>query len=89
MTEREILMRKIATNDFALVDLHLFLDTHPNNRQIAEKIREYEIKSSILRKEYESKYGPITPRDENGNRWAWISAPWPWDIKEEKCDVDL
>lgn len=37
MTEREILMRKIATNDFALVDLHLFLDTHPNNRQIAEK----------------------------------------------------
>ena len=89
MTQREILMRKIATNDFALVDLHLFLDTHPNNRHIAEKIREYEIKSSILRKEFESKYGPLTPRDGNGNRWAWISAPWPWEIKEDMCDVDL
>ncbi len=89
MTEREILMKKIATSDFALVDLHLFLDTHPNSRAIAEKIRDYEMKSRALRKEYEEKYGPITPRDENGNRWAWIAGPWPWEIKEEKCDVDL
>ena len=67
----------------------VFLDTHPNSRAIAEKIRDYEMKSRALRKEYEEKYGPITPRDENGNRWAWIAGPWPWEIKEEKCDVDL
>ena len=42
MTERDILMNKIATIDFALVDMHLFLDTHPNNTAIAKKISEYE-----------------------------------------------
>lgn len=85
MNEREILMRKIATNDFALVDLHLFLDTHPNNLNIARKIEEYQMKSRELRKEYEERFGPLSPSGNEGNRWAWISNPWPWDssIKEE------
>ncbi|HHZ07005.1 MAG TPA: spore coat protein CotJB [Clostridiales bacterium] len=86
MTEREILMRKIAANDFAMLDLHLYLDTHPNNNQIAEKLNEYRTKSAILKKEYEENYGPIMQSNENGNRWAWISNPWPWDSSiEEVC----
>ena len=31
MTEREILIRKLATAEFAATDLELFLNTHPNN----------------------------------------------------------
>lgn len=86
MTEREILMQKIATLDFALVDMHLFLDTHPNNLAIAKKITEYEAKSSALKDEYEHRFGPLTTSGENGNRWAWISNPWPWDSSfEEDC----
>lgn len=86
MNEREILMRKIATNDFALTDLHLFLDTHPDNLTIARKIEEYEMKSRELRREYERRFGPLVPSGEDGNRWAWISNPWPWDSPlEEEC----
>lgn len=86
MTERDILMNKIATIDFALVDMHLFLDTHPNNTAIAKKISEYEEKSLDLKFEYENNYGPLTSSAENGNRWAWISNPWPWDsTTEEEC----
>ena len=79
MTEREMLMRKIAANDFAVVDLHLYLDTHPNNKQIAQKLDEYAAKSNMLKKEYEERFGPITPGEQGGNRWAWIANPWPWD----------
>ena len=86
MTEREMLMRKIAANDFAVVDLHLYLDTHPNNKQIAQKLDEYAAKSNMLKKEYEERFGPITPGEQGGNRWAWIANPWPWDkAGEEKC----
>ena len=86
MNEREILMRKIATTDFAITDLHLFLDTHPNNLNIARKIEEYEMKSRELREEYEKHFGPLSPSGDTGNRWAWISNPWPWDSSiEEGC----
>ncbi len=86
MTEREMLMRKIAANDFAVVDLHLYLYTHPNNKQIAQKLDEYAAKSNMLKKEYEERFGPITPGEQGGNRWAWIANPWPWDkAGEENC----
>ena len=86
MTEREMLMRKIAANDFAVVDLHLYLDTHPNNKQIAQKLDEFAAKSNMLKKEYEERFGPITPGEQGGNRWAWIANPWPWDkAGEENC----
>ena len=86
MTERELLMRKIATNDFAVVELHLYRDTHPNDKQMAERLEEFAAKSAALRREYEQKYGPLTPGDQGGNRWAWIANPWPWDrAEEENC----
>ena len=82
---REKLMRKIAMYDFALLELHIFLDTHPNDVNAANKLEEYSRKSQSLRKDYEEKYGPISTQSENGNRWDWISNPWPWDnVKEER-----
>ena len=86
MNERELLMRKIATVDFALTDLHLFLNTHPDNINIAHKLEEYQAKSRELKKEYAYRFGPLAPSAEDGNRWAWIANPWPWDSPlEEEC----
>ena len=83
MSERERLSRRIAAIDFALVELHLFLDSHPNNKEVANKLEEYQTKSSELRAQYEEKFGPLSPIGKNGNRWSWISNPWPWDNTEE------
>lgn len=82
MTERDCLMKKIATYDFAIVELHLFLDTHPNDADAARKLDEYKMKSDALRAEYEEKFGPIKSTAADANRWAWISNPWPWDNEE-------
>lgn len=83
MTERERLMKRISSYDFAVIELQIYLDTHPNDAPLAAKLKEYLAKSDALRKEYEEKFGPIQAKRENSNRWAWISNPWPWDSNEE------
>lgn len=83
MTEREIWLKKLATYGFAMTDLHLFLDTHPNDAATAKKLQEYRAEAEKIRKEYEERFGPLTTSDENGNRWAWIQGPWPWEVKED------
>ena len=82
MSERERLLRKVAALDFALVDIQMFLDTHPNDMEAQQKLDEYEQKSKMLRQEYEQKYGPIKSINSEPNRWSWISNPWPWDNQE-------
>ena len=83
MTERQELMQKIATYDFAIVELNLYLDTHPSDKDAKRKLADLEEKSGILRDEYEEKYGPIVFRDSPEKRMRWIKNPWPWDLCEE------
>ena len=83
MTEKQSLMKKIATYDFAIVELNLYLDTHPNDIEAHKKLEEYEKKSNELRENFESEYGPIIFRDTPDNRMKWIKNPWPWDLCEE------
>ncbi len=86
MKEREMLLRQITSVDFAITDLHLYLDTHPDDVEIAKKLEEYSIKSQKLTTEYEEKYGALTTDENGGNRWGWIADPWPWDTSyKEEC----
>lgn len=82
MSKRELLLKRIAAIDFAIVELNLYMDTHPDNSEINEKLNSYREKSSKLRKEYETLYGPLTLDNEEKNQWGWISDPWPWNSFE-------
>ena len=84
MTEREILIKKISTYAFAVHDLQLFLDTHPNDRKTLAKMKEYKDMLKPLVAEYEEKFGPLTKSMTNPNNWRWIKGPWPWE-NEEDC----
>ena len=79
MNEKDALRRRIYAVEFAAWELHLFLDTHPNNNEAAEKLEEYRMRAKKLRREFEEKYGPIGETTQNTSRWAWISDPWPWE----------
>lgn len=78
MTERERMLRRLSAVEFAAHELHIYLDTHPNDTSAGAALNEYEKQAAQLRKEYEEKFGPLTPGDD-GNRWAWIADPWPWN----------
>ena len=81
MTEREILLKKIGTLKFALVDLDLFLDTHPGDTEILRKRAEYEEQLAPLVKEFERRFGPLTKPENDTNTWTWVKNPWPWDTE--------
>ena len=83
MNNREELLKCIASCDFAIVELNLYLDTHPNDSTVASKLDEYIAKSKSLRREFETKYGPLNIMSKESNRWAWIANPWPWDTVKE------
>ena len=64
---------------FACWELHQFLDTHPNNKEAAHRLEEYQAKADHLKKEYEEKFGPMGEQGQETSRWAWVSDPWPWE----------
>ena len=82
MSEQEMMLKELSTIDFAIVDLNLYMDTHPDDQEINEKLNTFKEKSNALRKEYESKYGQIKPNYQEKNQWSWISDPWPWNNNE-------
>lgn len=83
MTEQEKLFRQINSYRFMAWELHIFLDTHPNNCEAAQKLEQTRIKTDELVRKYEDAYGPMGEMSSNTSRWAWISGPWPWEIEEE------
>ena len=79
MSERQKLLRRIAALDFAVVELNLYMDTHPYDSNVNEKLNDYKSKVRILKEEFGKKYGPLNSDIKQKNRWGWISDPWPWN----------
>lgn len=80
MSDREKLLKSIAAEDFAVIELHMFMNSNPNNKEAARMLKEHDLKSKALRKQFEEMYGPLKSNQIEANRWAWISDPWPWDV---------
>lgn len=77
--EREVLLYKIMEVDFAINDLNLYLDMHPEDAGIYEKLKAYTNECIRLKDEYAKKYGPLTIDQTTSNEYEWIKNPWPWD----------
>lgn len=79
--EKEELLYNILMHKFALIELNLYLDTHPNDTNIINTYKQYLSKEKELTKEYEKNYGPLTIDSEyvGNNSWNWIKSPWPWE----------
>lgn len=79
VNEKE-LMTKIKKYDFALKELNLYLDTHPNCRKALELFKKYKALKEEAEKEYIENFGPITPQQSrNSQRWDWVDGSWPWE----------
>ena len=85
MDNRTSLLRRIQAYDFAIVEMNLFLDTHPTDAQGIALFHMYQEKRNQLIAAYETQYGPYinTVNDVKGNNFTWISDPWPWEFCKE------
>lgn len=77
---RDMLLREVMAADFMLVDLNLYLDTHPCDQNALMQFKNAQLRAAILKNNFERMYGPLTPMSPYAatNRWQWIDSPWPW-----------
>lgn len=83
MTDREILLKKLSTMQFATLELQLYLDTHSQDKSAFDKMTEYRNSAKILKNEYENKYGPLTKSSKKALTWSWVKGPWPWESEDD------
>jgi len=77
---REELLKEVMEADFTVVDLNLYLDTHPNDFRAVAMFNNAVQTAMVVRNTYERKYGPLTVYNSfSGYPWKWIESPWPWE----------
>lgn len=81
MNEQAELLTYIDALCFACIDLNLYLDLYPDNKNAIELFNRYRIEKKELESDYESKYGPLFISSDALNTfpWAWDNSPWPWN----------
>jgi spore coat protein JB len=77
------LLKEIMALEFSLIDLNLYLDTHPTDRRALTIYNEYTSRLNNMKREYENEFAPLTASFPSGCPWRWIENPWPWEIDYE------
>lgn len=75
---RKDLINKIKCYQFAVIELALYLDTHPEDEKALCLHRKYARELKELQDKYQKVYGPLTINFPC-NKWRWIEEPWPWE----------
>ena len=74
------LMHFIDIVSFQVVDIHLFLDTHPTDKEALEHFKYYTELCKKAKKLYSEKFAPLTIDTASPDcYWDWVKEPWPWE----------
>lgn len=80
--DRQRLFAFIEETAFAIDDVILYLDTHPEDCQALEYYENYKKLYQEAVREYTQLYGPLSRNDvDTCDYWTWVSEPWPWEAK--------
>lgn len=76
------LLEEIQAIDFVIVELNLYLDTHPQDLEAIKQFNEMTLKSMELKQHFEQQFGPLMNfgRSFSGYPWSWNETPWPWQV---------
>ena len=77
-TELGRLLLKIYEYDFALNDLSLYLDLHPDDMDVYKMFKKYTIEQRKYVDMYEKKYGPMELDHSDYTNYMWDEGPWPF-----------
>ena len=76
--KREEMIMKIKELNFAIVELALYLDTHPDDRKALCLYSNYAKELKDVKDKYQKVYGPLTIYFPC-KKWRWLEEPWPWE----------
>lgn len=74
------MLNDISIVDFVLVDLSLYLDTHPFDQEAMEYFNHYVRTKNKMSRDFSMRFFPLT-KDlaESNKEWRWGAAPLPWE----------
>lgn len=82
MNDKANLLKQIQMCDFVLNETALYLDTHKNDKEALKYFATHKEMVEKYRKEYTSKYGPLTQGDVTSDTtWTWVEGTWPWEVQ--------
>lgn len=88
MISHHDLMQCINEVSFAVNDMHLYLDTHPEDTEALKMMQQLVNRRKKYMEMHTKHFGPLTidcTADSCSNSWMWISQPWPWELKKGRC----
>ena len=76
-------MAELMALDFAIDEMGLYLDTHPDDAEALDLFNSYVRLAQQGRQKYEAQYGPLAKRYISPDgKYTWVNDPWPWDGAE-------
>ena len=80
MRQKEQMLENIGTLSFVMVELALYLDTHPFDRRAMDYFNHYSRIKNQMVGEFSREYYPLSLSMAESNReWRWGMAPLPWE----------
>jgi spore coat protein JB len=75
------LLKQITAAHFMVEDLHLYLNTHPMDRDALVKYNAFVMQYNMLVQTYEKQFGPLDEHSCSAFPFQWICEPWPWEYE--------
>ncbi len=81
MNKQAEMLTYIDSLTFACIDLGLYLDVNPDDKEALELYNKYRIMLGEYMVPYQNEFGPITMTSDalNSYPWMWNKMPWPWE----------
>ncbi|WP_067622817.1 spore coat protein CotJB [Alicyclobacillus acidiphilus] len=73
-------LQQLQSVDFSLVELNLYLDTHPEDNQAMRQYNELRTQRQMIVQNFENQFGPLTNFGDTTSTQLWNVGPWPWQV---------
>jgi spore coat protein JB len=80
--EYYIMLENLQVTDFVLVELTLYLDTHPQDLDAIKQFNAFSLKRKTLKEKFEAMFHPLEQYGHSyvSYPYSWSESPWPWQI---------
>lgn len=78
-------LHQLQSLNFAVSELGLYLDTHPNDEDAVALYNQYVEQYADVLHQYEQRYGATTQMGAAlTGEYEWLNDPWPWDYNANR-----
>ena len=75
-------MAQLQALEFVVLELGLYLDTHPEDTEAFSLYKQYAAIEKKARETYESQNGPMMKQAAAAEEsYRWLQEPWPWNFQ--------